>query len=130
MSQDLDTSADTESALLACEQRLYAAQLTSDVAELERLLADSLLFLGPKGEIVTKQMDLELHRSGSIRIEMLEPGEQMIRAFRDSGVVVTSIAMKGTMLGQAFEGSLRYLRVWQRNPAGWQVIAGSVSQLP
>ena len=54
-----------EAQIRACENRLYAAMLTSDVAELDVLISDDLLFVGPTGELATKAMDLDLHRSGA-----------------------------------------------------------------
>ena len=54
-----------ETQIRDCETRLYAAMQASDVAELDALLADDLLFAGPTGELATKAMDLELHRTGS-----------------------------------------------------------------
>ena len=50
---------DIEAQVRACETRLYAAMLTSDVATLDRLIADNLLFVGPTGELATKAMDLD-----------------------------------------------------------------------
>jgi hypothetical protein len=37
---------DIETQIRNCETRLYAAMLTSDVAELDALIADDLLFVG------------------------------------------------------------------------------------
>ncbi|MFI7708770.1 nuclear transport factor 2 family protein [Nonomuraea sp. NPDC049480] len=48
----------------AAERRLQQAQLASDVAKLDRLIDDRLVFTGPDGRHYTKQDDLELHRSG------------------------------------------------------------------
>ena len=50
---------DIEAQVRACETRLYEAMLTSDVAALDRLIADNLLFVGPTGELATKAMDLD-----------------------------------------------------------------------
>lgn len=68
-----------EAEIVACEQQLYTAQLSSDVALLQELLSDELVFVSPSGEIITKQMDLELHRSGGMKVTSLEPQELEIR---------------------------------------------------
>ncbi|MDP9220709.1 MAG: nuclear transport factor 2 family protein, partial [Actinomycetota bacterium] len=52
------------SALRAAELRLQHAQLTSDGAELDRLLHPDLTFVGPDGAMSDKAADLEAHASG------------------------------------------------------------------
>lgn len=50
--------------LRAAERRLQAAQLASDIAALDQLLDDRLIFTyGPDGKCYTKQDDLHVHRS-------------------------------------------------------------------
>jgi Domain of unknown function (DUF4440) len=50
--------------LREAERRLQAAQLAGDIAALDQLLDDRLIFtFGPDGECYTKQDDLQLHRS-------------------------------------------------------------------
>jgi hypothetical protein len=44
--------------ILACEAHIRAAQLTADVAALDLLIADELLFTGPDGQLGTKAQDL------------------------------------------------------------------------
>ena len=50
------------------EERLRAAMLTGDVSELDALIDDRLVFIGPDGGAYTKEDDLELHRSGAERV--------------------------------------------------------------
>src|SRR5579872_4424622 len=49
----------TDVVIRALEERLWAAQLAADVATLDELIADDLLFAGPTGELATKAEDLE-----------------------------------------------------------------------
>jgi ketosteroid isomerase-like protein len=110
------------------EERLYAAMLTSDVEELDTLIADDLLFVGPTGELATKAMDLELHRTGGTKFTELVPMELEIRILSDRFVLVTAkVFLSGTYLGNAFAGDYRYLRIWRKSDQGWQIAGGSVS---
>jgi hypothetical protein len=53
-----------EDELRDAERRLQAAQLAGDVAVLDRLLDDRLIFtFGPDGRCYTKQDDLAVHRT-------------------------------------------------------------------
>jgi ketosteroid isomerase-like protein len=113
-----------------CEERLFGAMLASDVAELEALIADDLLFAGPTGELATKAMDLELHRSGGTQFHELTPKELEIRVWSEEFALASAkIFLRGTYLGQAFAGMYRYTRIWRKGQQGWQVVGGSVTAM-
>ena len=118
-----------EAEIVACEQQLYTAQLSSNVSLLQELLSDELVFVGPSGEIFTKQMDLELHRSGSINMTKLEPKEQEIRCLNGAAVTVTKIFLAGTFQGASFAGNFRYTRIWHHTEKGWRILAGHCSAI-
>src|SRR5436190_22933799 len=102
-----------ETQIRACEERLYAAMRASDVAELDALISDDLLFAGPTGELATKAMDLELHRSGSTQFHELTPKELEIRVWSEQFALASAkISLSGAYLGQAFAGDYRYTRIW------------------
>src|SRR3712207_6720364 len=107
-------NADIETQIRACEARLCAALHISDVAELDALIADDLLFAGPTGELATKAMDLELHRTGSTRFHVVVPKELEIRVWSDQFVLASAkIFLSGMYLGNAFAGDYRYTRIWR-----------------
>lgn len=119
---------DIEAQIRHCETRLYAAMLASDVAELDALIANDLLFVGPTGELATKSMDLELHRTGGTKFHKLVPQELVIRVWHEQlAIVAAKISLSGTYLGNDFAGDFRYMRVWGNGDNGWQIVAGSVS---
>lgn len=113
-----------EAEIIACEKQFYTAMLTSDVSLLQQLVSDELVFVGPSGEIVTKQMDLELHRTGAMKVTKLEPKEQEILCMNDTAVAVTRIFLSGSFQGNPFAGDFRYTRVWHHTQKGWCIIAG------
>ncbi len=119
-----------ETQIRACETRLYTAMLTSNVDELDALLADDLLFAGPTGELATKAMDLELHRSGGTHFHEMTPKELEIRVWSEEFALASAIVfLSGTYLGQAFTGDFRYTRVWRKGQQGWQIVGGSVTAM-
>jgi Domain of unknown function (DUF4440) len=121
---------DIEAQIRACETRLYAAMLASDVAELDVLIADGLLFVGPTGELATKAMDLELHRTGGTKFHELVSKELVMRVCSEqSAIAAAKIFLSGTYLGNDFAGDFRYLRVWGHGENGWQIVGGSVSAI-
>ena len=117
----LDTST-----VRAAEIALRQAQLAGDVAALDLLLDDALVFTGPDGRIYGKADDLEAHRSGAIRITMLTPSDERVQDFGSIVVVSVRMEMQGSFQGMPFAGPFRYTRVW-RLSSGWRIVAGHVS---
>lgn len=123
-----DLPADSsEASLRACEAALRQAQLASDVRELDRLVDDALVFVGPNGAVYGKEDDLDAHRRGVVRITRLEPSEERIQRFGHVAVVSVRMEMSGTFEGAAFAGPFRYTRVWCARSDGWRIVAGHVS---
>lgn len=119
-----------EAQIRACEARLYSAMLASSVDELDALIADDLLFAGPTGELATKAMDLELHRSGGTQFHEFTPKELEIRVWSEQFALASAkIFLRGTYLGEAFAGDFRYTRIWRKGQHGWQIVGGSVTAM-
>ncbi|MGF1566822.1 MAG: nuclear transport factor 2 family protein [Nodosilinea sp.] len=112
------------------EERLRAAMLTSNVAELDALIDDRLLFSGPDGSVYRKADDLELHRSGAERITRLDLDEIVIEHHGEIAIAVVLTRLAGELHGQAFAGQYRYTRTWMRGEQGWRIVAGSVCAVP
>jgi len=74
--------------IVALEAELRRAQLDADVATLDRLIADELLFTGPDGRLGTKAEDLAAHGSGVVRFREHEPEELRVLAVGDTVRVV------------------------------------------
>jgi ketosteroid isomerase-like protein len=117
----------SDASLRASEAALRRAQLTGDVRELDRLVDDALVFVGPDGAIYGKKDDLDGHRQGVIKITRLDPGEESIQHFGNIAVVTVRMEMAGTFAGASFAGPFRYTRVWCARPDGWRIVAGHVS---
>ena len=100
--------------------------LTSDTAELDALIDNRLLFVGPDGNVYGKADDIELHRSGETRFTRIELDDVQIQQYGEMAVIAVLANLAGTFKGQAFEGYHRYARTWVRLDKGWQIVSGSV----
>ncbi len=109
------------------EEQLRQAQLSSDVAVLDRLLDDELVFTALDGNVVGKAEDLGMHRSGRLRISELEPSDRRILELGDVVVVNVRMDAAAHVDGTAAAGPLRYTRIWARRPDGWRIVAGHMS---
>ena len=111
------------------EERLRVAMLHSDVAELDVLIDDDLVFVGPGGGIYTKADDLQLHRSGAQRMSQADWLAVEVRLDGTTCITVVTAALSGTLMGEPFSGRFRYLRTWMQKEGVWRVVAGSVSAI-
>ena len=118
--------------MVALEARIRAAQLEADVAALDSLIADELLFTGPDGQLGTKVQDLQAHHSGALRFRVHEPEELRVRRVgEDVAVTALRARLEVEVAGTLARGTYRYTRVWAREGGGpWRVVAGHVSEIP
>jgi ketosteroid isomerase-like protein len=118
--------------LVLLESRLRAAQLAGDIAALEALISDDLLFTGPDGALATKADDLAAHASGAVRFVVHEPEELRVRSISDSVAVCALRARLSVEVhGAPVVGTFRYTRVWAREGDDvWRVVGGHVSAVP
>lgn len=122
----------SDAEIVALEATIRTAQLGADVAALDRLIADELLFTGPDGQLATKAQDLAAHGSGAIRVRAHQPEELRIRRV---GANVAISALRARLAvevaGTLVHGTYRYTRVWAREGGGsWRVVGGHVSEVP
>lgn len=117
----------TDDPILACEAALRAAMLTNDVAVLDRLLDDALMFTALDGTVIGKQYDLDAHRARRLRLTRLEPSDLRVLHLGPTAVVSVQVDHEGTWDGAPVSGRLRYTRVWCERSEGWRVVAGHMS---
>jgi len=114
--------------IVLLEAKLRAAQLDADVTALDRLIADELLFTGPDGQLGTKAQDLEMHRSGSVRVLEHTPIELRVRPVgNDVAIAALLTRLVVEVNGALVRGTYRYTRVWAREHGDWRVAGGHVS---
>ena len=115
--------------VIESENLLIAAMKAGNIEALDSLLHDDLLFITPDGQAITKKMDLDSHRSGTMIVDEINPEIENINIIGDTAVITIAIAAKGSMLGQPIEGRFRYIRVWKLVCNTLKVIAGSCTPI-
>ncbi|RZT83665.1 uncharacterized protein DUF4440 [Pseudonocardia sediminis] len=113
--------------LRAAEHRLQAAQLASDIAALDELLHDDVVFTGPDGSILTKADDLGAHRSGQQVLTRVDEEDLRVLVTGTTGVTWFLGSVAGTIGGQEFAARLRYTRTWAHDDSGWRIVAAHAS---
>jgi len=115
--------------IVTAEIELLTAIKNADVAALENLLHDDLLFNLPDGNTITKEFDLNSYRSGKMKVDTIEASDQIINLIDDTAVVAVTILLKGSFDNNPVNAALRYIRVWKKFDESLKVIAGGCIQL-
>ncbi len=115
----------TEQFILALEQRLRDAMVQSDVTVLDELLAPDLIFTNHMGQVISKEDDLEAHRSGILKISRIEPSDTRIRLAEKFATVSVRVFLAGSYGGVQSETNFRFTRIWTPSSGGsWQIAVG------
>jgi len=96
------------------EEMLRSAMLSNNIELLEELLSDELIFVNHLGEWLSKEEDINVHRSKSLDIAGMEVLEQEVKLFQELAVTVTKVALNGALAtGESIGGEYSYTRVWK-----------------
>ncbi|MGR3276424.1 nuclear transport factor 2 family protein [Acaryochloris marina NIES-2412] len=121
-------SPDLEKQIIEVEEQLRLAMLISDVATLDQLIADDLVFTNHLGQVISKQDDLAFHQAGLCQFQTIEYSERRIQPIGEQMVVSVEVQWAGLYGEISFQDHLRFTRLWRRSPQDlWQVIVGHSS---
>lgn len=121
---------DVKKEVEALEQRWRMAQLTGDVATLDRMLADDFIGISMSGEVHTKAQQLERIRSKRLVLTRIDLDDMKVKLV-DSVAIVTSQAMvEGTNEGVPVKGTYRYTRIYRQLPTGeWKITSFEATRI-
>ena len=77
--------------IINAEKTLLSAMKNCDLAKLDELLHQDLLFNIPNGQTITKAMDLETYGSGNMNIEEITASDQKINIIENTAIDSSSI---------------------------------------
>jgi hypothetical protein len=118
-----------KSEIVDAENLLLLAIQTSNAEILDDLLHEDLQFIQPSGVTITKADDLEVYRTGAMKVTLLEASDQLINIIDNTAVVSVTVNMEGTFYDQSIKGKFRYIRVWLLSDDHLSVIAGSCTTI-
>jgi ketosteroid isomerase-like protein len=111
------------------ESRLIDGIINNDLDFLDKVLHDDLLSMAPNGQIITKEMDMNSHRQGTMVVDELIPEIEQIQIIGDVAIVIITYLTKGKMFGTPIEGKFKYNRIWKRCGNELKVISVSCMQV-
>jgi len=119
-----------EEELRQAETGWAAAVQKGDLAALQRILGDRLIYTHSTGVVEDKKEYLERLREGTQKYELIEHASMNIRAYADAGVVASRVRMKGVSNTRLFDDQLLMLHVWVKQGGRWQLVAHQTTKLP
>ncbi len=117
---------DAAKQVMAAEQARTSALEHSDVATLERLMADDVTYVHASGKTDTKRSYLDAIRSGQLRYVSWRPMNLHVRLLGNGAVIDGEYAVKVTdsrVQPTPFDINIFILTVYQQRNGRWQQIA-------
>lgn len=105
---------------------------TGDARRLATIIDSPFTFIGPEGELETRDAYLagyEAMPKLGVVVERIEMNEVEFRLLGDVGIVTGRVLARVKMQGAPLEENVRFTRVYRRSPQGWQMVAGQGTRI-
>ena len=116
--------------ILALEEARRKAMLQSDVATLDRLVSDVMIYTHSSGGKDTKASWLGKLTAGSLRYESLAFSDLSVIVVNDTALLTGRMNATAVHSGKPSIVDSLYLAVWVKQPTGWQLVAAQGTPAP
>ncbi len=123
------SSAGDEEAIVALEREWLDALEKSDVAALDRILADDFVEVGPGGESQDKATSLAETRKGDMAFESIEMIDSKTRVFGNTALLIGTGAVKASYKGEDMSGTYRWTDAFVKRNGRWVAVSGHVTRV-
>ena len=120
---------DSESQIRDLERQRFRAMETVDVAALDRILSDDLIYTHANGLQHTKTELIGVIGSGDFKYETITPGDIRVRVYNETAVVNGRVSMKIKSGAGEQIFKLCYLDVYVKQDGRWQMVAWQSSRV-
>ena len=127
--QDCSGTITAEEALKA-EQDRYAAQMKGDVAAMQRLIGDDLVYIHSSTVQDTKASFIESIRSGNVKYRKMKRGEVKVRTYGCIAIVSGGASFEVTVKAEDRTLNLLFHAVYAKRAAGIQFVSWQATKLP
>ncbi len=110
---------------LDAEDVRYNAMMKNDIAALERMLGDELVYIYSNGKIDGKKEFLETLRSGKLRFKIMQRSGETLRDYGCVSIITGTAHFEVTMDGKEIGADLSFTSQWAKRDGklqfiGWQ----------
>ena len=126
--QNRDQSAADE--ILRLDESRFAAMTRGDLAELNKILADDLVYTHSSGLVEGKKEFIASLQSGNLKYVSIQNEEKKARIYGTVALVNGRAKVTISARGQEQSFVLRYLDVYAKRDGKWQMVAWQSTRLP
>jgi len=106
------------------------AILKSNIAAMDRLLAEDYLAITSSGLVQTKAQTLANLKSGRMHMASLNVSDRKVRFYGRTAVVTSLATVQATTSEGDISGNYRYTRVYVRDATGtWKIVSFEASKI-
>jgi hypothetical protein len=106
------------------------AQVKSDKAELERLLAPDYVLHNSGGQVQDKASFIADQVAPGYKLEPFTVEEKVEKVMGDSAILGGVARAKGTSGGEPYDVRLRFIDVWAKRGGRWVVVFSQATRVP
>jgi uncharacterized protein DUF4440 len=126
--QDCVGTITAEEALKAEDAR-FAAQMAGDVAAMQKLFGDDLVYIHSSALVDTKASFIESIRSGNVKYHGMKRSDAKVRTYGCIAIITASANFEVTARGQELSLRLLYHAVWAKRAAGAQFVSWQATRV-
>lgn len=119
----------TEQAILKLEQAWEDALVKNDFPALDKLYADNLIYTHSSGVVDNKTTYIDNLKAGNTKYLSLKRDDIKVTVYGNTAVVTCHWLIKLLSKGNPVEVNARYLHVYVKQKAGWQMVAHQATRI-
>jgi len=112
------------------EREFGKALAANDVAALDKLISDDLLYTHSGSNTDTKATYMDGLKSGTLKYSTFEYDKLESKMYGNTALVFGVVHVKSISKGTPGESHLRILHVWVKQKGTWQLVAHQSTKLP
>ena len=106
------------------------AQVSSNRAELERLIADDYVLHNSGGQRQDKASFIADQIAPGYKLEPFEVTEKVEKVMGDAAILGGVARAKGTSGGEPYDVKLRFIDIWAKRGGKWVVVMSQATRVP
>lgn len=121
--QGKKASSPVEQAVLKLEQQWEDALIKSDVAALEKLYGDAIVYTHSNGHVDSKSTYIGAIKSGATKYQSMKRDEIKVGVYGNAAVVTCHWEVHVLANGNKIDTNARYTHVYAKQKDGWKLVA-------
>ena len=105
------------------------ALLNKDLAALDRIWADDLTFVNPRGDLLTKRDRMDNIKTGATAFKAIRESDRRVRTYGNAAVATFKVALDAQYSGQEGSGDYRVTTAWAKRNNSWQMVAVHMTRM-